>query len=49
VQYLLVRDPKSITFNGRDWISDGRVLLELDNPSLRNGCARYGSSVWKYE
>jgi len=48
VRYVLVQDPKTLTFDGSNWTSDGSTLLELDNQSLRNGCVKYGNSDWKY-
>lgn len=42
LNYMLIEDPTSLTFDGSDWISNGKVLLELDNEELHNGCSRHG-------
>jgi hypothetical protein len=46
LNYLLVEDPTSLTFDGSGWTSDGQVLLELGNEELRNGCAKPYGGAW---
>lgn len=47
VAYLLVENPKTLSFDGEYWISDGRVVLQIEGEDLRNGCERYYAEAWR--
>jgi hypothetical protein len=47
VRYVLMEDPTVLQFGPGGWISQGRIVLDLENGALRNRCGKFDKDAWQ--